>query len=132
MTDLPYIWREKKSIFQLKGLKCLKCEHVNYPLRRVCVECGSQELEEIQMSSTGKVLSFIVNHYLPKEFDKPLAIGVVELDGGGRLMSQFTEIKSEKDLKIGMPVEVVIRRMSDKDGMLYYGPKFKILQEETE
>ncbi|MHC1591453.1 MAG: Zn-ribbon domain-containing OB-fold protein [Candidatus Helarchaeales archaeon] len=129
MTDLPYIWREKKSIFNLTGYKCKKCEHINYPSRKVCVQCGSQELEEHQMSSTGTVLSFIVNHYLPKEFDKPLAIGVVELDGGGRLMTQFTEVKSEKDLKIGMRVEVVIRKMSDKDGMLYYGPKFKIIPE---
>ena len=67
------------------GYKCKKCEHINYPSRKVCVQCGSQELEEHQMSSTGTVLSFIVNHYLPKEFDKPLAIGVVELDGFGYL-----------------------------------------------
>lgn len=129
MTDLPYIWREKKSIFQLKGYKCKRCEHINYPSRKICVNCGSQELEEFQLSSTGKILSFIVNYYLPKDFDKPLAIGVVELDGGGKLMTQFTEIKSEKEIQIGMPIEIVIRRMSDKDGMVYYGPKIKLLKE---
>ncbi|MHA1268342.1 MAG: Zn-ribbon domain-containing OB-fold protein [Candidatus Helarchaeota archaeon] len=130
MTDLPYVWRQKKSYFQLKGYKCRKCERVNYPKVLKCIECGSEELEEVQLARTGKVLTFIVNYYMPEGFDKPLGQGVVELDGGGRLMTQFTEIESEKDIKIGMPIEIVIRKMSSKDGLNYYGPKIRPLKKE--
>ncbi|MHA1230319.1 MAG: Zn-ribbon domain-containing OB-fold protein [Candidatus Helarchaeota archaeon] len=129
MTDLPYVWRQKKSYFQLIGYKCKKCERINYPKLKKCIECGSEDLEEVKLARTGRLLTYIVNYYMPEEFDKPLGQGVVELDGGGRLMTQFTEIESEKDLEIGMPVEIVIRRMSTKDGLNYYGPKIRPLKE---
>lgn len=131
MTDLAYVWRQKDSYFRLIGYKCKKCERVNYPKSLKCIGCGSEDLEEIQMSRTGKVLTYIVNYYMPDEFDRPLGQGVIELDSGGRLMTQFTEISSEKDIEIGMPVEIVIRRMSTRDGLNYYGPKVRPLKKEV-
>ena len=130
MTDLPYVWRQKNAYLQFKGYKCKRCERINYPKTLKCIECGSEDLEEVQLARTGRVLTYIVNYYMPDEFDRPLGQGVVEMDGGGRLMTQFTEIESEKDIEIGMPIEIVIRRMSTRDGLNYYGPKIRPLKKE--
>ena len=89
-----------------------------------------KDVRELQLARTGRVLTYIVNYYMPDEFDRPLGQGVIEMDGGGRLMTQFTEIESEKDIEIGMPIEIVIRRMSTKDGLNYYGPKIRPLKKE--
>jgi uncharacterized OB-fold protein len=65
----------------------------------------------------------------PAGFEKglPYTIALVKLDEGPTVTAQLTDL-GEKAVEIGMPVEMVTRRMreeGDERGMLIYGYKFR-------
>jgi hydroxymethylglutaryl-CoA synthase len=42
----------------------------------------------------------------------PTVMSVIELDGGGRFLCQMTDV-DEREVAIGMPVELVLRRLRE-------------------
>jgi len=63
-------------------------------------------IDYVVASGKGTVFSFVVNHY-PQvaAFDYPLAVGLIELEEGTRLVADIVGIAAE-DISIGLPVEV--------------------------
>jgi uncharacterized OB-fold protein len=59
------------------------------------------------------VYSFVVNHYpqVPS-FDSPLAVGLIELEEGVRMVSDIIGI-DPADVRIGMPVQVEFVQFDD-------------------
>jgi uncharacterized OB-fold protein len=72
----------------------------------MCSECRSYEWDVVDASGRGTVYSFVVNHYpqVPA-FDYPLAVGLIELEEGTRLVANVIAVEPS-DIQIGMPVEV--------------------------
>ncbi|MFN4295192.1 MAG: Zn-ribbon domain-containing OB-fold protein, partial [Thermoflexales bacterium] len=62
----------------------------------------------------------------------PYTVALVKLEEGPIVTAQLTDVNS-KDIKIGMPVEMVTRKIrtdGDERGMIVYGYKFRpVLQE---
>jgi uncharacterized OB-fold protein len=84
----------------------MSCSKLRHPPRPRCDKCGSYDWDTQQASGKGTVYSFVVVHYpqVPA-FDYPLAIGLIELEEGTRLVADIVGIEA-KDVKVGMPVEV--------------------------
>jgi len=84
-------------------------------------------LEDYKLSGRGKVYSYSVVHVPPKELEMiaPYVIAIVELEEGPRITTQI-DCKPE-EVYIGMPVEVVFRRIKEdgEEGIIHYGYKFK-------
>jgi uncharacterized OB-fold protein/acyl dehydratase len=99
-------WFEAAKEHRLVIQKCSGCGVLRHPPRPRCDKCGSYEWEEAEASGRGTVYSFVVNHYpqVPA-FDYPLAVGLIELEEGTRLVADIVGI-DPADVKVGMAVEV--------------------------
>ncbi|MGQ4834068.1 MAG: Zn-ribbon domain-containing OB-fold protein [Candidatus Asgardarchaeia archaeon] len=126
--SVPKYWREIPYHFRLEGGKCRDCGKAFVPYRQVCPYCKSRNVELAKMPRTGKVVTYSILHVYPKGFRKqaPYVVALIELDNGARVVSQITDC-DPSDVKIGMKVEAVFRRISEegKAGIIKYGYKFR-------
>ena len=96
---------------------CRKCSTVQYPLRDVCVQCLSDELEWAQVDNTGEVLAITVLHYSLEEKFKsqlPLHVASVKLASGPVVMAF-----GDPALKAGQEVSVVNRKTGEAEVSLF-------------
>ncbi len=104
--------------------QCAGClADIWYP-QAVCHKCNSWDLRWRKVSGKGKVYSWIiVRHPLHPYFaDKlPFNVALVELDDapGVRFTTNILDCPFE-ELSIGMPVEVVFRKVNDQLTMPYF------------
>ncbi len=86
--------------------RCAGCGALRHPPGPRCPDCGSYEWTAQEASGRGTVYSFVVNHYpqVPA-FDYPLAVGLIELEEGTRLVADVVGI-DPADVRVGLPVEV--------------------------
>jgi uncharacterized OB-fold protein/acyl dehydratase len=86
--------------------RCAECGRLRHPPGPRCPNCGSYEWNALEASGRGSVYSFVVNHYpqVPA-FDYPLAVGLIELEEGTRLVADIVGI-DPADVRVGLPVEV--------------------------
>ena len=122
----PRIWREIPQRYRYEANKCAQCGKVYFPPRTICSACKSREFSTYILSRTGKLLTYTVIHVPPSQFkdEAPYAMGIVELDGGGRINTQIVDIDFDK-LKIGMKVRIEFRKIQSEGeaGVIGYGYK---------
>jgi len=117
--------REIPQRYRLEAAKCSSCGKIYYPPRRVCV-CGGREFETVDLPNTGKVVTYTIIRVGPSDFadEVPYGLGIVELDGGVRLMAQLVDVPLD-DIKTGMPVTLEFRKIYQEGeaGIICYGHK---------
>lgn len=117
--------REIPQRYRLEAAKCAGCGKIYYPPRRVCV-CGSREFETAYLPNTGKVVTYTIIRVGPSDFadEVPYGLGIVELDGGVRLMAQLVDVPLD-EIKTGMPVRLEFRKIYQEGeaGIICYGHK---------
>jgi uncharacterized protein len=106
LTQDNAFWFEGARQHRLLIQRCKQCGTLRHPPRPMCAECRSYEWDVVDASGRGTVYSFVVNHYpqVPA-FDYPLAVGLIELEEGTRLVANVIGV-DPGDIRIGMPVEV--------------------------
>ncbi len=106
LTRDNQFWFEAAKEHRLVIQHCSGCGVLRHPPRPRCDKCGSYEWDAAEASGRGTVYSFVVNHYpqVPA-FDYPLAVALIELEEGTRLVANIVGIEPT-DITIGMPVEV--------------------------
>ncbi|MCK7468734.1 MAG: OB-fold domain-containing protein [Desulfosudis oleivorans] len=118
LTRWSLVWRKNKAILGLVGSRCQKCGTPQYPPQRICANpaCGAVDaMEDYPFADKkGKILSY-TGDMLAASYDPPELYGYVEMDGGGRLMCNFTDCTLQ-DLKVGAPVTLTFRKK-------YYDPQ---------
>jgi uncharacterized OB-fold protein len=124
------VWRDRLPRYRLVGGRCKRCNRRHYPPRPRCPYCGG-DVEHIELPKTGTLESFTVVYQVAEDDrDKsPLYVGLVRLDDGTRVVGQLTDIIDPSQLKPGLRVEAVFRRVAvDGDyGVIAYGVKFRPL-----
>lgn len=111
--------RDQKEILPLHGGKCPQCGTIQFPIHRICIECGSRDgLDEVKLPRTGKLFTF-THDYLTETPDPPTIHAVVDLDGGGRVYVQLTDCEPER-VEIGMPLELTFRKYHEGYGLKNY------------
>lgn len=129
---LPLIWRRISERYNLIGSRCETCGTEYFPQRKLCPNCRHRgKLVAKKMPSKGKIYSFTKVHAAPTGFkhETPYFLAVIELENGVRLLSQVVDSEGGA-VKIGAPVEVVFRKVSEDEGegVIAYGYKFKVIQ----
>ena len=127
--EIPRHWRLKKQRYSLVGDVCPHCDAKIFPPRDVCPHCGSEAKEAYAFSGQGEGFSYTVMHDAPSGYENntPFTVAVVKLAEGPMVTAQLTDL-GEKPVEIGMPVEMVTRRIREdgnERGMLVYGYKFR-------
>lgn len=122
-------WRQRKGIRALFGVKCRRCGvpqiHPIGQRSRVCVACQTKDdFEDYKFSDkTGRLFTYAVDSLQPT-LNPPGVNGVVDFDGGGRLICELTDYDLDK-VAIGMPVEMTFRRLATSKGVVNYFWKAK-------
>jgi len=122
---VPRHYKEMPQRYKLEGNRCKACGKVFLPPRQVC-PCGSRELEAYNLPWKGKILTFTIIRTPPTRFkyQKPYAVAIVELEGGGTVQCQVTDTSLE-EIEIGKEVEIVFRKIFSEGeaGIHCYGYK---------
>ncbi len=119
--------RDKAAILGLKGMKCTECSVISTLKLPVCPACHAREqFEEVKLSRTGSIFTYSQEHYFPTP-EPPVSMVSIDLDGGGRLLTQMTDCEME-DVKVGEKVELVFRKMHEAGGYHNYYWKARPLQ----
>lgn len=106
LTRDNQFWFDAAKEHRLVIQRCAGCGALRHPPRPRCDKCGSYEWNELEASGRGTVYSYVVNHHpqIPA-FDYPLAVGLIELEEGTRLVADIVGI-DPSEVSIDMPVEV--------------------------
>lgn len=114
---------------KLMGSKCRKCGAVSVPPRSICIKCHGSEMEWVDMKGKGKLVAFtciaIGPPFMIKEgYDRkhPYVSGVVELEGGARVVARIEGVDGTKPetIRIGTPVKVeFLHRGEAEDSMTF-------------
>ncbi len=109
--SITCLWRESKVVLALYGNKCRHCGNPQYPPQRVCSSCQTMdEFEDYKFSDKrGHVFAYTVD-YLTTNRETPAVIGVVDFEGGGRVICEVTEC-APSEIEVGMPVEMCFRKI---------------------
>jgi uncharacterized OB-fold protein len=102
---------------KLEGTRCKKCNKIIFPPKADCTDCAGSEIEWVEFSGKGKLHTYTVISAAPTGFEDnvPYAIGVIDLEEGGRLLAWFENKDiGEEDLKVGMNVMIVPKKIEDE------------------
>jgi hypothetical protein len=126
--SVPRYWRESKYRYRLIGQMCAPCGSIWFPRSGVCSACGSDDLEDVKLAETGRVVSWTVVRNPPAGYMEyaPYLVALVELDDGVRVLSQLVDVEPVK-VETGMRVEAAFRRVKvdGNSGIIEYGYKFR-------
>lgn len=83
---------------KLLGLKCKDCGKITVPPKMTCQECGETNLDIVELSKRGKIVTFTVVNVAPegRQNEVPYIIALVELDEGPWIMGNLIDIDSTK------------------------------------
>jgi len=122
----PRYRREVPGRYRLEAGRCTSCGRAIFPYRRICPDCRSEEVEALQLSPRGQVVTATVIHVPPDELmpQAPYALAVVETPEGARLMVQVVDC-DPTEVRPGTAVGLEFRRVRREGhgGILCYGHK---------
>jgi uncharacterized OB-fold protein len=105
-----------------------------FPPRDVWPHCADAGQERRAFSGKGQVYSFSTMHDAPAGYTEyqPYTVALVKLDEGPLVSAQLTDVDND-DVRVGMPVEMVTRKIKEEgeNGMIVYGYKFRPVLEEV-
>lgn len=131
--SIPLTWRRIPERYGLRGSMCETCGRHFFPPRAICPVCRRRgKIKKLQYSGKGRIYSYTVIHSAPSGFEDqvPYTIAIIELEEGARVLGQIVDAQNGK-LKIGAPVEHCFRiiQREDPEGLIHYGFKFRLVQD---
>lgn len=110
-TPLSTLYRKRDMVLALSGGRCTKCGTLQFPKSNVCVDpaCNAFHSQDDYpfAERTGKVMSHTAD-LLTYSPDPPAICGMVQFDGGGRIMMDFTDVDMA-EVAVGLPMRMVFR-----------------------
>jgi uncharacterized OB-fold protein len=123
-------WRQRVERYRLVGSKCLSCETLWWPGRKVCGKCNSRKMENYQFSHRGEL---VTNHhgqlawYVPpvqgyEVYGDTRILAVIKLPEGVHVGgTELIDYPPEK-VRDGMKVRMVLRKLRrEQNGNWQYG-----------
>lgn len=103
--------------------RCEACEHAYFPPRPFCPACGGRRVADEVASGQATLYSYVINQRPPPAFDGPVAVAVVELAEGPRMMTNIVDTPQTEDaLVLDMELEVVFERQTDEISLPFFRP----------
>lgn len=118
ISNVLYAKEEHQNI-RLRGSECSHCGTRQFPATQVCVTCRhTDQLRETALARSGTVFTFAQDELYPSPFPPTLMV-VVDLTGGGRIYCELVDC-SPSDVHIGMPVDLMFRKLKEGGGLYHY------------
>ena len=88
-------FREGLRKGKLLGLKCNECEGYTAPPQKVCSQCGSENMDIVELSKKGEIQTFTVINVVPEGFKPPVTVAVAALEEGPWVMGNIIDINPD-------------------------------------
>jgi len=129
MSDKRYfldgVIREKSEGPVLVGSTCRECERVYFPRVELCPRCYSENLDERELSTRGKLHAYTVTRVPLERFDPPHALGIVLLPDDEVSVLAPLVLDESETFELGTEMELLVAPLwLDEDGTEVYGYKF--------
>jgi len=132
--ELPRYHRLRAPYYRLEGTACPPCARRYFPPRGVCPACHGTGLPSFAFSGRGTLYSWSRVLQPSRGYGSmaPYLVGMIRLEEGPLVSAQLADAEGV-DLTIGMPLEMVTRKLRDADehGYIVYGYKFRPLLRES-
>jgi len=118
--SIPALFRERRGVLALYGVKCKQCGTPQYPVTRICAVCQAKDdFEDYKFSDKrGKLFTYAIDR-LALTPSPPGINGVIDFDDGGRILCDITDCDI-KEVKIGLPMEMTFRKIYESSGITSY------------
>lgn len=116
-TAMTVLWRKRKMLTGLVGGKCRDCGTAQFPKMDICVnpKCNHVDTQDdYEFADVPARIKTFTGDLLAVSVDPPATYGMVQFEGGGRFMADFTDCELA-DCKVGIPVKMVFRRRFTDD-----------------
>ncbi len=110
-TALSALWRNRKMVLGLVGGKCTACGTPQFPRTRMCVKpsCNAIDTQEdCEFADKPGIVKSYTGDMLAVSVDPPAIYGLVQFEGGGRAMFDFTDCELN-EVKVGQPAKMSFR-----------------------
>lgn len=108
---LTTLYRNRKSVLGLVGGRCTETGTVQFPKSNISVAPNRRAVspqEDYPLADRpGHVVTYTADH-LAFTPDPPGYYGMIEFEGGGRLMAEFADVDAEA-MRVGQPVRMMFR-----------------------
>ncbi len=96
--------------------KCQQCGKAFFPPKADCPRCVSSNVEWLEISSIGTLLTFTVVNYGPSGFenDTPYTLGIAEFEEGVKVLGRVSREISPEDIKVGMRVKLAPLKLANE------------------
>ncbi|MHB9099009.1 MAG: SDR family NAD(P)-dependent oxidoreductase, partial [Syntrophales bacterium] len=111
-TAMTVLWRKRKMLTGLVGGKCRDCGTPQFPKMDICVnpKCGHVNTQDdYEFADVPARIKTFTGDLLAVSVDPPTTYGMIQFEGGGRFMSDFTDCELA-DCKVGLPVKMAFRK----------------------
>jgi hydroxymethylglutaryl-CoA synthase len=111
MTPLSALWRHRDAVTSFQGGRCSACGTLQFPRTRICVNPNCNALDSQEPHAFADTIGRINSHtadrltYSP---DPPACYGMIQFEGGGRWMMDFTDLEAGQ-LEVGCTMRMVFR-----------------------
>ena len=109
-TPLTTLYRNRDMVTGLVGGRCRACGTPQFPKGRYCVnpKCNALDSQEPRPFADvpASVMSYTADS-LTYSADPPHYYGMVQFEGGGRMMADFTDVGDK--VEVGMPMRMMFR-----------------------
>ncbi|MDO6459686.1 3-oxoacyl-[acyl-carrier-protein] synthase III C-terminal domain-containing protein [Granulosicoccaceae sp. 1_MG-2023] len=121
---LAAMYRRKDLLTGFVGGKCRNCGTVQIPKEKYCInpECGALDTQDDHplAQARGRVMTWTADR-LTFDWNPPAYFGLVEFEGGGRLMMDFTEVEpGSVDTGTEVSLHFRIRQFDNQRGFRKY------------
>lgn len=118
------LWRDRKTVLGLVGGRCTRTGTVHFPKSDISVDlddCAMHAQEDYALADRrARIVSYTADAltYSPAP---PAYYGLIDFDGGGRMMAEFTEMTAG-DIEVGREMEMRfrIKAVDDMRGFTKY------------
>lgn len=127
MMEITQNWRVRGQRLRLEGEVCEE-GHFVFPPRDVCPQCLGIAAQVYAFSGRGEVYSYTTVYEAPEgyEYLAPYTVALIRLEEGPLVTAMLTDVDNG-DVRIGLPVEMVTRKLREDGakGQIIYGYKFR-------
>ena len=106
MAELVPVWKDafiETPEVRLVANKCRECGQIFFPKARTCLNCFSEDIEDLLLSPRGELYSYTIGRMPSLHFRPPYGLGYIDMPEGVRIFAPLKVDESEYGkLKIGM------------------------------
>jgi hydroxymethylglutaryl-CoA synthase len=139
-TAMTALYRERETVLGLVGGKCRKCGTIQFPKTNICVNpnCGAIRSQDSKSfaDTPARIQSWTADRlsYSP---DPPAHYGMINFEGGGRCMVDFTDVDLDQvSVDMQMRMAFRIKEYDERRGFTKYfwkaQPTYNALPEGTD